>query len=107
MTLVHKTFNEREWVFQEYPNGIVHVKIDDDRWLSAPDDRVTIGALINPPRTTEETEHVIEQMRKETGAQTLDWFTCGGTDIVFIKQSELCKAITVLDSPRIRPNVYE
>ena len=107
MTLVNKTIDGSEWVFQHDPSNIVYVKIDSDRWLSAPDDRVTIGALINPPRTTEETEHVIEQMRQETGAQTLDWFTCGGTDIVFIKQSELCKAITVLDSPRIRPNVYE
>lgn len=99
-----KTFCGRDWTFQYDPYK-TFVSIDDI-WLSAPEDRVTIGHLLNPPSSTIETEKRIDQIRKDTGSLTMDWFTLGGTDIIYIKQTELDLATKCLKHPFIIPNMF-
>lgn len=100
-----KTFCGRDWTFQYDPlQTFVNI---GDKWLSTPEDRVTIGRLVNPPRTTFETEKRVDQIRQDTGASTMDWFTLGGTDIVYIKQTELDLATKCLKHPFIIPNTFD
>jgi len=67
------------------------VKIRDGLWLSAPEPRIILGCLTTTENmSTEETEHyVCTVMRERSGSWTLDWYTFGGRDVVFINETEL------------------
>jgi hypothetical protein len=66
------------------------VEITNDIWLSAPEDRVTLGLLdIRYHLSKEETDAYIGILKEKTGSTTMDWFSHGGRTLVYVKRSEL------------------
>lgn len=77
------------------------VKIRDNLWLSAPGDRITIGRLTSNNMSTSQTDtYVCTKMREKSGSKTMDWFLCGGCDVIYINNTELHLVERILENCR-------
>jgi len=89
------------WLFHVLRNSFgktdtFSVQVDESIWLSIAD-HVTLGRLINPPKTAEETNALIAMLKIRVGSKTMDWWTLGGVDVVKIDKSELHLAVEILE----------
>lgn len=77
------------------------VKIRDNLWLSAPEDRITLGRLTSHNIPTSQTDtYVCTKMREKSGSKTMDWVSWGGRDVIYISNTELYLVESILETCR-------
>ena len=98
MSTIKINGSDKEWTVCPLNYGGLAVKINEDLWLSAPKDRITLGSLLVDLTTNAETDAYIEILRERTGSETMDWFSICGRDVVYVKQCEIDKVEAILQT---------
>jgi hypothetical protein len=50
--------------------------------------------------TSQTDTYVCTKMREKSGSKTMDWFSCGGRDVIYISNTELHRVESILETCR-------